>query len=128
MPVDTLFRKASREKWNEQRSQAYSKATEVIQQKTAIAASNNAAVAQRVREKLLRKLEKEIDDLPESSGSETRQTVIDNEFDGKGNRLKKSKEISKAYKLVELATTFEKLTKDMNISGSSEPVRIVIDV
>lgn len=128
MPVDTLFRKASREKWNEQRSQAYSKATEAIQQKTAIAASNNAAVAQRVREKLLRKLEKEIDDLPESSGSETRQTVIDNEFDGKGNRLKKSKEISKAYKLVELATTFEKLTKDMNISGSSEPVRIVIDV
>lgn len=129
IPVDTVMRRANREKWNDQRAEAYSKATEIIQQKTATAASSNAARAQRIREKLLKKLEKEIDELPDSIGSETRQTIIDNEFDGqRGNRVRKSKEISKAYKLVELANTFEKLTKDLNISGDSEGVRIIIDV
>jgi hypothetical protein len=100
----------------------------LAEQKAATAGSNNAATAQRIREKLLKKLEKEIDELPDSIGSETRQTVIDNEYDGKGKQLKRAKELSKVYKLVELATTFEKLTKDMNISGDTEAVRIIIDV
>lgn len=122
------MKRANVEGWNSLRKQANSKSIEIAQQKTAVAASNSATTAQRIREKLLKKLEKEIDELPDSAGSETRQTIIDNEFDGKGNRLKKSKEISKAYKLVELATTFEKLTKDMNISGDTDAVRIIIDV
>ena len=129
IPVDTVMRRANREKWNDQRTAAYSKATEIIQQKTAAAASSNAAMAQRIREKLIKKLEKEIDELPASIGSETRQTIIDNEFDGqRGNRVKRSKEISKAYKLVELANMYEKLTKDLNVSGDSDAVRIIIDV
>lgn len=126
--ADNLMQKANREGWAKDREAALRKGIARSQQKSAEAMSNSAATAQRIRQKLLKKLEKEIDELPDSSGSETRQTIIDNEFDGKGNRLKKSKEISKAYKLVELATMYEKLTRDMNINGDTEPVRIIIDV
>ena len=122
------MQKANKEHWKKDRDNAISKGIAKSKQKTAEAISNSAATAQRIRQKLLRKLEKEIDELPESSGSETRQTIIDNEFDGKGSRLRKSKEISKVYKLIELATTFEKLTKDINISGDTDAVRIIIDV
>jgi len=122
------MRRANREHWKQIRDEAVSKAVTKVQQKTATTISNNTEIAQRIKTKLLKKLEKEIDELPDSTGSETRQTIIDNEFDGKGSRLRKSKEISKAYKLVELATTYEKLTKDMNMNGNTDQVRIVIDV
>ena len=128
MSYPTLRGRSESEGWVKDRQLAERKAVAQTAQKVAAAASDNAAIAQRVRTKLLKKLEKEIDELPDSIGSETRQTIIDNEFDGKGNRLKKSKELSKAYKLVELASTFEKLTKDMNISGDTDQVRIIIDV
>jgi hypothetical protein len=123
-----LLKRANIEGWAAKREQAYNKSVIKVEQKVAAAAGDTAAIAIRIKAKLLKKLEKEIDDLPDSIGSETRQTIIDNQYDGKGNRLKQAKEISKAYKLVELATTFEKLTKGMNIDGGEEPVRIVIDV
>lgn len=128
------MRRANREKWNEQRTEAYSKATEIIQQKTAEAASDNAAIAQRIKAKLLKRLEREIDALPELIGSETRQTVLENEYmtneKGKliGQKPSKAKEASKSYKLRDLTQAYKDLTEDMNVNGSTEPVRIFIDV
>ena len=97
----------------------------MIEQKTAQAASDNAAVAQRIKAKLLRKLEKEIDALPENMGSETRNTVTENNAN-KGTRTRK--EASKAYNLRDLAMAYKHLTDDMNLNNTGEQVRIIIDV
>lgn len=128
------MRKANREHWKQDRDKVVSKTTAVVQQKVASAASDNAAIAQRIKAKLLRKLEKEIDALPDSMGSETRQTVLENEYlyndKGKpiGTKPSKAKEATKAFKLRDLTAAYKDLTDDMNLNGSTEQVRIVIDV
>ena len=129
-----MMRRANREKWNDQRAVAYSKATEIIQRKTAEAASDNAAVAQRIKAKLLKRLEKEIDALPELIGSETRQSVLENEYltneKGKpiGQKPSRAKEAVKAYNLRQLTQAYKDLTDDMNLTNNSDQVRIIIDV
>lgn len=128
------MKRANVEGWNTLRKQAVSKSVEKAQQKTATAVSDNAAIAQRIKAKLLRKLEKEIDALPDLIGSETRQTVLENEYlyndKGKpiGQKPAKTKEATKAYKLRDLTAAYKDLTDDMNLTNASEPVRIVIDV
>lgn len=44
----------------------------------------------------------------------------------KGNKIRK--EVSHVYKLRDLAAAYKDLTADMNLNGSTEAVRIVIDV
>lgn len=106
----------------------------ITAQKIATAASDNAAVAQRIKAKLLKRLEKEIDALPELIGSETRQTVLENEYmtndKGKpiGQKPSKAKEATKAYNLRALTQAYKDLTDDMNLNGNTDQVRIVIDV
>jgi len=106
----------------------------MVEQKTAKAASDNAATAQRIKAKLLRRLEKEIDALPELVGSETRQTLLENEYlkndKGKTIGIKplKTKEATKAYKLRDLTAAYRDLTDDMNLNADSDQVRIIIDV
>ena len=117
------------EGWVKDRQLAERKAVAQTAQKVASAASDNAAVAQRIKAKLLKKLEREIDALPDLVGSETRHTVTDNNYtEGKNPRLKNSKEVSKAYRLRDLTAAYKDLTDDMNLNGGTEPVRIVIDV
>ena len=96
-----------------------------VEQKTANAASENAAIAQRIKAKLLRKLEKEIDALPESIGSETRNSVIEKTHEKGASRMK---EATKAYKLRDLTAAYRDLTEDMNLNTSTEQVRSIIDV
>lgn len=128
------MQKANKEHWKQDRDKAVSKAVAKTQQKTADAISDNAAIAQRIKAKLLRKLEKEIDALPDSMGSETRQTVLENEYlyndKGKpiGTKPSKAKEATKAFKLRDLTAAYKDLTDDMNLNSSNEQVRIVIDV
>ena len=104
----------------------------LLEQKTADAASNNAAIAQRIKEKLLKRLEKEIDALPEKIGSESTGSKIVYEKGKKGEDGKtkpNTKTISsQTYKLKDLTAAYKDLTDDMNLNGSTEQVRIVIDV
>jgi hypothetical protein len=58
----------------------------------------------------LRKLEREIDALPDMIGSETRNSVTEMDT-GKGKRTQK--EVMKAYKLRDLAAAYKDLTADM---------------
>lgn len=121
--------RSENEGWVKDRQLAERKSVAQTAQKVAEAASDNAAIAQRIKAKLLRKLEKEIDALPDSIGSETRQTATDNSYtDGKNPKLKSTKEVSKAYRLRDLTAAYKDLTEDMNLNVNSEPVRIVIDV
>ena len=121
--------RAEKDGWIEAREEAQRKTAFITAQKIAESASDNAAVAQRIKAKLLKKLEKEIDALPELVGSETRHTVTDNNYtEGKNPRLKNSKEVSKAYRLRDLTAAYKDLTEDMNLGGNVEQVRIIIDV
>ena len=121
-----MLQRANKEKWAQHREQAHNKSVTLIEQKTATAASENAAIAQRIKAKLLRKLEKEIDALPEKIGSESSGTNITFGKDGKGNKTRSI--ASQTYKLRDLTAAYKDLTDDMNLTNESEPVRIVIDV
>ena len=116
------------------RKTAERKAIEITTQKIAEAKSNNAEIAQRIKTKLLKKLEKEIDALPDLIGSETRQTLLENEYltneKGKpiGTKPSKAKEATKAYRLRDLTAAYKDLTDDMNLNADTDQVRIIIDV
>lgn len=98
----------------------------LIEQKTAQAASDNAAIAQRIKEKLLKRLEREIDALPEKIGSETGGTNI---VYGKTEKGEKKRTVtSQNYKLRDLTAAYKDLTDDMNLNNTNEQVKIVIDV
>ena len=111
--VNTLSPIATAEGWPKLRQEAQDKATAKSIQKTADIAADNATIAARIRTKLLRKLEKEIDALPDMIGSETRNSVTENEFSQDGRRIQKVKEAAKSFKLRDLAAAYKDLTADM---------------
>ena len=102
--------RADHEGWVTLREKAERMAIARATQKTAEAASSNAEIAARIKSKLLRKLEREIDALPDIIGSETRNSVTEMDH-GKGKRIQK--EVTKAYKLRDLAAAYKDLTADM---------------
>lgn len=113
---NTLKDKANRECWNEQREKARNKIIAKSQQKVVDIASDNAAIAQRIKQKLLIKLEKEIDNLPEQLGSERFTETVK-----KGKNGDKTVSGIK-YKLNDITQSFKALvgdlpdvTADMNI-------------
>ena len=111
--VNTLSPIATAEGWPKLRQEAQDKATAKTIQKTASIAADNATIAARIRTKLLQKLEKEIDALPDMVGSETRNCVTENEFSKDGRRIQKVKEAAKSFKLRDLAAAYKDLTADM---------------
>lgn len=111
--INVLSPKATAEGWFNMRKEAETKATAKALQKTADIAADNATIAARIRTKLLRKLEKEIDALPDMIGSETRNSVTENEFSQDGRRIQKVKEAAKSFKLRDLAAAYKDLTADM---------------
>ena len=115
--VDALFKKANKEKWRELRDQADSRGTVLAQQKTAEVKADNSAIAARIKTKLLMRLEKEIDRLPESIGSESINTAVEYGKNDKGSKMRK--EASKSYKLRDLTAAYKDLTDDMTLSDNS---------
>lgn len=111
--VNTLSPIATAEGWPKLRQEAQDKATARTIQKTADIAADNATIAARIRAKLLRKLEREIDALPDMIGSETRNSVTENEFSQDGRRIQKVKEAAKSFRLRDLAAAYKDLTADM---------------
>ena len=128
VPFPTLRDRAIREEWTQGRNTVRNRIVEETAQKTANTAASNAVRAERIREKLLIKLEKEIDALPDSMGSQSQQAIIDNAYDDKSKRLKQTKEARKEFSLRDLTTSFLNLTKDMDTNKSEDQVRIIIDV
>jgi len=111
--INVLSPRATVEGWVGMRKEAETKATAKALQKTADIAADNATIAARIRTKLLRKLEREIDALPDMIGSETRNSVTENEFSQDGRRIQKVKEAAKSFKLRDLAAAYKDLTADM---------------
>jgi hypothetical protein len=88
-----------------------SKAIAKTQQKAADAICDNVTIAARIRTKLLRRLEKEVDKLPEQIGSETINSIVEYGKNKQGNRQRK--EVSHGYKLRDLAAAYKDLTSDL---------------
>lgn len=122
---DSIARHSRMEGWTEERNKAKAEITQNVIQKTANAEAENAVIAARIKAKLLRKLEKEIDALPDAIGSETRNSLTE-KSGGKDRSV--LKEVTKAYKFRDLTLAYKDLTDDMNLNASEEQVRIIIDV
>lgn len=100
-----------KEGWTEDRENAKAEVAQRITQKTAESAADNAVIAQRIKRKLLLKLEREIDALPDLIGSGKTQSDSDREY--KGNNLVKVKDTITNYKLKDLTAAYKDLTADM---------------
>ena len=109
--ADILMQRANREHWKQDRDKAMSKALARTQQKATEAISDNVTIAARIRTKLLRRLEKEVDKLPELIGSETINSIVEYGKNKQGNRQRK--EVSHGYKLKDLAAAYKDLTSDL---------------
>lgn len=109
IPYNSVIKKANAEKWFTLREQAKIKGVKKAQQKTADAAADNAVIAQRIKRKLLMRLEREVDDLPdEGIGTES----WSEDSDGvKGVGITKTKGIR--YKLRDLTAAYKDLTEDL---------------
>lgn len=122
---DSIARHSRQEGWTAERVRAKAEITQSVIQKTASAEADNAVIAARIKAKLLKKLEKEVDALPDAIGSETRNSMTE-KSGGKDRTV--LKEVTKAYKLRDLTAAYKDLTDDMNLNANTEPVRIIIDV
>ena len=111
--INVLSPRATVEGWVTMRKEAEAKATAKALQKTAEIAADNATIAARIRTKLLLTLEQEINALPDMIGSETRNSVTENEFSQDGRRIQKVKEAAKSFRLRDLAAAYKDLTADM---------------
>jgi hypothetical protein len=107
-----LIRRANREKWAKQRDDAYNEVTARVQQATADRIVENTQLAADLRRKLLQRLQrieaKYPFDATEVKTREGNNTVI--------------------FRIRELTAAYKDLTEDMNLNGSDEQVRIIIDV
>lgn len=110
------MKKANAEKWNQLRREADSKAAIKAQQKTADVAANNATKSERIRAKLLNILEREVDALPDSIGTELYKNTSNMAYEGeKGGRLTKRNDGGKKYKLTDLTRAYRDLIDDRQI-------------
>ena len=125
---DVLMQKAHKEHWKQDRDKAFSRGLAKSQQKAADAIADNATLAARIRTKLLQKLEKEIDALPDKIGSETSGTMIEDGKSSKGNKTRTIK--SQSYKLRDLTAAYKDLTADMvtNETAGSELLQSLFDL
>ena len=110
------MKKANAEKWNQLRREADSKAAIKAQQKTADIAANNATKSERIRAKLLNILEREVDALPDSIGTELYKNTSQMAYEGEnGGRLTKRNDGGKKYKLTDLTRAYRDLVDDRQI-------------
>lgn len=128
---NTLKKRAGIEAWADQRKETYDKSVAIAQQKTVESATKSAEIAARIREKLLRKLEREIDALPDKIGSNYHegQTALEYGKDGKSRKPTKTQDVYRDYRLKELSSAWKDLTDGLPMDDSTgSQVTVIIDV
>lgn len=117
VPFSTLRKRATTENWTGIRSEACAKSIQKVAQKTAESVANNAVTAMRIRQKLLSRLEKEIDDLPEYIGTNAHNNDSIIKYDaGKAKRPTKQTDSYIEYKLRDLTSAWKDLTEGLIIT------------
>lgn len=122
------MQKAHREQWKKDRDEMISKTIATVQQKAANAAAENVATAERIRAKLLSRIEREIDALPEYIGTEMYNNIENMNYEGR--KLTKKTYGGKSYKLRDLTAAYRDLTAGMTDDAmqGNEPIKVIIDV
>ena len=95
VPFGTLQKRARLEKWNAKRRNAEDKAVEKVTQKTAEEVADNAVLLQRIKSKLLHKLDEMVDQYPKAGVAELK-------IKGKGmEQIYRMKDIAAVYAALE---------------------------
>lgn len=90
-----LMRIAARDKWTELRAKSEAKALERVEQKTAEEVADNAVLLQRIKSKLLHKLDEMVDQYPKAGVAELK-------IKGKGmEQIYRMKDIAAVYAALE---------------------------
>lgn len=91
IPVDILLKKANREHWKADKEKASNKAALKVQQKVAVAAADNATIAEDLKKKLLLRL-KRIEEKYPMDATEVRSKV------GNSTAIFRIRDLTAAYK------------------------------
>lgn len=115
LSVDAIKRRAGKDKWSEERTKTapmvHRETVRKTVQRVSDECADNAAVAMRIRAKLLKRLEREIDALPERIGSESAREVV-------STATGKRTVVSTRFKLRDLAAAYKDLTADMDLADT----------
>lgn len=112
----SIQKRATAERWTEKRGEAQAVYTEKAIQKSADIASENAAIAGRIKEKLLRKIEAELDAMTDGEGSEWRESVTSYQdmIDQEGETVGKIPRTTTTVRRIrDLTAAWKDLTADM---------------
>ena len=123
---NTLIRRAQEEEWASLREKAKHDAITKAQQKTASMAAESAATAERIRQKLLARLEREIDALPESIGSAARQAMTTKSVEGRNRNNTKTTDKSKEYRIKDLTAAWKDLTDGLIDEGEKDEGVVIV--
>lgn len=83
------------EKWSAQRKQAERKAVEKVAEKTADETADNAVTLQRIKRKLLARVETMLDNFPDTNAGEKRERI------GNADYIYKIKDLAAVYTALE---------------------------
>lgn len=72
VPLPTLVKHAKKEKWTDKRKAADSKAVQKVSEKTAEAVADNAVMLERIKTKLLVKLDRMVEAYPDTDAAEVK--------------------------------------------------------
>lgn len=106
-----MRKQAESKGWAKERAQIGEKVVAESAKKVAEETSENAVIAARIKRKLLLRLEREIDLLPDSIGSEASVNIVDWGKGKDGNKQRTEK--TKVNKLKDLTGAYKDLTDDM---------------
>ena len=95
VPVGTMAKRARLEKWSAQRKQAERKAVEKVAEKTADETADNAVTLQRIKRKLLARVETMLDNFPDTNAGEKRERI------GNADYIYKIKDLAAVYTALE---------------------------
>lgn len=113
---DAVARRAKAENWQSAAEEARDKVRAKSIQKTAEISSNNAVIAARIQEKLLRKIEAEIDAMVDGQGSEWRERSMEMQSieDAEGETIAKvPRTVTTVRRIRDLTAAYKDLTADM---------------
>ena len=95
VPFGTLQKRARIERWNTKRKGAEEKTVEKVTQKTAEETADNAVTLQRIKRKLLARVETMLDNFPDTNAGEKRERI------GNVDYIYKIKDLAAVYTALE---------------------------
>ena len=98
VPMSSLVKHAKKEKWTAKRKQAENKTVEKVAEKTAEEVADNAVTLQRIKAKLLSKVESMIDNFPDTNAAEKRERI------GNADYIYRLKDLAAVYSALEEKT------------------------